>query len=70
MCARAGKLRQRWQYSSIMTAGQFYSQILTLRLRFSCFRETSKGVRGANHVERGGTLGGGGRDFVMDIKFF
>ena len=38
-----------------------YPKISTLRLRCSCFCETSKG--GANHAERGGTLGGGGRDF-------
>ena len=44
MSVGAGTLRQGWQYPSGMTAGQLYSQILTLRMRFSCFRETSKGV--------------------------
>ena len=41
-----------------------YPKISTLRLRCSCFCETSKGMGGANHAERGGTLGGGGRDFL------
>ena len=42
-----------------------YPKISTLRLGCSCFCETSKGGVGANHVERGGTLGGGGRDFLF-----
>ena len=37
VCAGAGTLRRGWQ-----GGGQLYSQILTWRLRFSCFRETSK----------------------------
>ena len=36
-------LHRGWQCSSAMTAGQLYSQILTLTLRFSCFGETSIG---------------------------
>ena len=67
MCAGTGTLCQGWQCSSGMTAGQLYSQILTLRLRFSCFCETSKGVGGVNHAERGGTLRKGDRDFLMYI---
>ena len=60
MCAGAGKLRGGWQCSLGMTAGQLYSQILTLRLTFSCFRDTSKGLI----MRKGETLRGGDRDFL------
>ena len=41
---------------------------LDFKVEFLCFHETSKGEGGANHPERGGTLGGGSRDFFMYIK--
>ena len=65
MCAGAGTLRQGWQCSSEMTAGQLYSDF---RLRLSCFREISKWVGGANHAERGGPLGGGSKNFLTHIN--
>ena len=67
MCAGVGMLSEGWQCLLGMAAGQPYSQILTVRLRFS--RETSKGVVGANHVERGRTVGGVGKGSLMYIKF-
>ena len=39
--------------------GDFTHRSLTLKLKFSCFCETSKRVRGAYHAEKGGILGGG-----------
>ena len=53
MCAEAGTPRLGWQCSSGMTARQRYSQILTLRLNFSCFRETSKGMGGELIMRKG-----------------
>ena len=68
MCVGASMLRQGWQCSSGITAGQLYSQIWSLRLRFSCFRDTSKGsggAGGANQLIRDFT----GKDYPINIKF-
>ena len=48
-----------------------YPKISTLRLRCSCFCETSKGGGGeANHEERGGTLGEGVEIFFLNKNWW